>query len=229
MSEAGVRVKLCGTTSAEDARIAERFGADYVGVVVEEPASPRSRSLAQAAAIGRAVAVPLALLVRGGEATWVADAVRATGARAVQLLGDESPEYVAGLCDMVGVAEVWKALYRPPRGVLGAPAPDEVLRQMTEYVRAGTAKFVLDTAAAVQGRRRLGGTGLPHDWAVAQQIVARAPAPTWLAGGISPENVVEACRAVRPYGVDLCSGVECRRGKRDPAKTATLFAALRAL
>jgi phosphoribosylanthranilate isomerase len=75
-------------------------------------------------------------------------------------------------------------------------------------------------------RRELGGTGRVHDWSVSRLIVERSPKPVFLAGGLTPENAAEAVRAVRPFGVDVCSGVRTR-GALDADKLMRFFAAIR--
>jgi len=228
------KVKLCGTTSVEDGLLAEQYGADYVGMVLEVPYSERSVSVAVARSIVAALTVPSVVLTHNREPEWVTDAVRSTGAFAVQLLGDESPEDVAELRRRLNVAdlsrvEIWKSLFLPASDEsFSPPSMEGVLRQMEAFARAGADKLLLDTVAVVEGRFRRGGTGKTSDWKLARELVRASPLPTFLSGGISPENVVEAVREVRPFGVDLCSGVEARRGKRDATRTAALFANLRA-
>lgn len=219
-----VKVKLCGTTSVADGLLAERYGADYVGVVVEVPYSERSVGVDEARTIVAALRTPVVILTSHRPLEWVAETVSTTGAFAVQLLGDESPEEVASLRRRIG-AEVWKSLFLD---VDAPPVDVETLRRrMRDFAAAGANKLLLDAVAVVEGRRRFGGTGRTINWELARELVATAPLPTFLSGGITPENVADAVRRVRPFGVDLCSGVESRRGRRDERRTALLFDRLR--
>lgn len=229
------RVKICGTTSVDDALLAERYGADYVGVVLDVPYSERSVSVAEARSMVAALTTPAVILTYNRAPKWVADAVCETGASAAQLLGDESPDDVTELRRRLAEAgsepvEVWKSLFLPPFGD-SVPTPDVagILARMRRFADAGAVKLLLDTTAVVDGRHRFGGTGKTSDWTVARELVQASPLPTFLSGGISPENVAEAVTRVRPYGIDLCSGVESTRGRRDEGRTAALFANLRAL
>ena len=67
--------------------------------------------------------------------------------------------------------------------------------------------LLLDSGNQALSVKELGGTGRTHDWSISAEIVRRVDKPVWLAGGLRPDNVAEAIRAVRPFGVDLCSGV----------------------
>ena len=75
--------------------------------------------------------------------------------------------------------------------------------------------------------KELGGTGRVHDWALSRRIVAEAPCPVFLAGGLNPDNVAEAIRQVGPYGVDLCTGVRTE-GALDAAKLGAFMGAVAA-
>jgi len=224
-----MKVKLCGTTSVEDALIAQDAGADYVGVVIDVPYSERSRTVDEARAILAAITVPGVILTYRLPVESAADAAERTGAHAVQLLGSESPDEVSRLAARLARhAEVWVSLFLPPAGLEGSrSSADEVVASMESYADAGADALLLDTAAVVDGRHRFGGTGIVSDWHTARDLIARSPLPIFLSGGIRPENVGEAVTRVQPHGIDLCSGVEAARSRRDPARTAALFRALR--
>lgn len=224
MSAQGYLVKVCGVTNVSDARLAEEAGADFVGALVDVASSPRSLALEQAMAVFDSAKAKRVLLVFEPPQGRLVELVGALRPSAVQLLGNEPPSEVARL--LQAGAPVWKSLHMPPRGSPGADA-ERLLRDMEQYAKAGASTFVLDTKATVRGVMQYGGTGLPHDWAVAADIVKRAPLPVLLAGGIDPENVAQALEEVRPAGVDLSSGVEARVGKKDPDKVRRLVRAVR--
>jgi phosphoribosylanthranilate isomerase len=180
-----VQVKICGVTRVEDARLAVRLGADAIGLNFW----PRSRRFVTpdaARAIVRALppfvtAVGVFVDPTRDEALRAAEV---SGIQVFQLHGDEPPELAASL-----PLPVVKALRVADRSALAALARYEV------------SAFLLDAPSAGYG-----GSGERFDWALAAE--AARSARILLAGGLTPENVAEAVRVVRPYGVDVASGVE---------------------
>ncbi len=208
--ESPLEIKICGLTSLADARLAHEAGADYLGFVLYA-GSPRGlapdafRRLRDRLPAGtRAVAV----LVNAARA--LADELaREGGLYAIQLHGDEAAAEWAGL-----PVPVWRAVrLRPGAGAGLDPDP------------AGwpAARYVLDAAAP----GRYGGTGLTVDWTRAAYAARRWPIT--LAGGLTPANVAEAVRTVRPAGVDTAGGVEAAPGRKDPRKVAAFIRAARAV
>lgn len=198
-----VRVKVCGITNYEDAARALDLGADALGFNFHEP-SPRHVAPEAARDIIRRLP-PLALMA--GVFVNVADPRRVeamahtAGIQVLQLHGDETAEYCALLSDW----PVIKAVR------MGAGPVDTDLQNFP--ARA----FLLDA----QDDRRFGGTGRAIDWQWARQ--AAAGARIILAGGLHPGNVGEAIRTVRPYAVDVCSGVESAPGRKDAARLAAFM------
>jgi len=142
------------------------------------------------------------------------------------LLGLEPPSLVKTLKGTVD-CELWKSIHFPPEG---SPQVNikEVLGQVDLFVEAGIDAILIDTVVASSEQTlRYGGTGKVNDWATAKRLVEEISVPTFLAGGINPENVQRAIEEVRPYGIDLCSGVEATHGKRDPEKLRWLMLAVR--
>ncbi|HYA97468.1 MAG TPA: phosphoribosylanthranilate isomerase [Methylomirabilota bacterium] len=200
-----VRVKICGVTSWADARAACDAGADALGFNFYEK-SPRRVAPAEAWSIIRrlpAFVAPVGVFVN-----WAPRAVvtlaRALRLAAAQLHGDESPRDVAACAREVFVIKAFRT------GPRFRPA------EMSRYGAASA--FLLDAAKAGQ----FGGTGARADWTVAQR--AARTRLIILSGGLSPENVAEAVRIVRPYAVDVASGVESRPGKKDPRKLRAFLA-----
>ncbi len=192
-----IRVKVCGITNLEDALVAALAGADALGFNFW-PRSPRYIAPRAAADIITQLPplVTSVAVVVDEPPAQVARLARKSGVRAVQLHGEESPQDVAALA-ADGFA-VLKAVrvgrdFRP--------------QQLRSYV--GVDAFLLDTE--VKGRR--GGTGESFDWKKAQ--AANRYGRVLLAGGLTVENVGEAVAQARPYGVDVCSGVERRPGNKD--------------
>jgi indole-3-glycerol phosphate synthase/phosphoribosylanthranilate isomerase len=200
------RVKVCGVTNAEDASLAARSGANWVGMVMV-PNTPRAVTLALAEAVADAAeGAGRVAVFRNEKMMAVADAARALGLGAVQLHGSEDAGYIRGLRSLLpdGV-EIWAT------GAVGDSVPEP---------RLGADRTLFDTS--VGGRS--GGTGIAFDWA---RISGRGElGDALLAGGLRPENAAEAAR-VGAYGLDVCSGVEAAPGRKDPARVGAFFAALR--
>ncbi|MBX3663323.1 MAG: phosphoribosylanthranilate isomerase [Burkholderiales bacterium] len=191
------RIKICGITRAEDALAAARLGADALGFVFY-PGSPRAVTPAQARDIIRGLppfVVPVGLFVNADAAT-----VRATlHAAPVQLLqfhGDETPGY----CAEFGLPFLRALRVKPGTDLL-------------QYARDFHAAKGLLLDAWVEGVH--GGTGATFDWSL---IPPDLPMPVILSGGLNPDNVEQAVRRLRPWAVDVSSGVESAKGIKDAAK-----------
>lgn len=201
-----VRVKICGVTRVEDALLACELGADAIGVVMT-PTSPRCVSIAQARAVRDAlpVFVSLVVLSHGLPAERVREIIAETRPDYVQFHGLED----AAFCESFGVP------YLKAIGMAGGP---DVRAVALEHKQA--AAFVLDGHPPGQQ----GGQGKTFDWSRVPHDLRR---PIMLAGGLHAGNVGEAIRVVRPWGVDLASGVESAPGIKDPARMRAFFAAAR--
>jgi phosphoribosylanthranilate isomerase len=194
-----VRLKICGITNWSDAKLAVDAGADMLGFNFYGP-SPRFVPVREAQRIIRKLPreVQAIGVFVNDSAGDVADIARVTGLHALQLHGDEAPEQVAGLARLWPVIKAFRV-----REGFSVPA----LR------RYGAAcAYLLDGFS----RAARGGTGKTFDWSVARQAMRYGRVV--LAGGLTAENIREALGAVRPYAVDVCSGVERSPGKKDAGK-----------
>jgi phosphoribosylanthranilate isomerase len=195
------QVKICGITNADDVRAACDAGADAIGLNFY-PRSLRALSVERAAKLR--AAIPLGVQVFGvfvnADAGEVTNIFRDVRLDALQLHGDESPATVAQLARM---APVFKAL---------RVGPDFSAATLEKY--PDVSGFLFDTASTEAGQ--YGGTGRLADWGVAQQ--AARSHRVILAGGLNAENVAAAILQVRPYGVDVASGVEASPGAKDHAQ-----------
>jgi len=201
-----VRVKICGITRLEDALAAARLGADALGFNFW-PGSKRFITPAAARAIVRALppfVTPVGVFVDAGRDELLS-AAAVSGVQVLQLHGDEPPELARSL-----PMPILKAIR------VAGPAS---LEAMDRWPSA--AGFLLDAPAPGYG-----GSGQTFDWAVAADAARRAT--VLLAGGLTPANVAEAIRAVRPFAVDVASGVEASPGVKDAALVAAFLAAARA-
>jgi phosphoribosylanthranilate isomerase len=203
-----VKVKICGITNWVDARRAVAEGAELLGFNFYA-GSPRYVEPAKAKRIVSRLPKRISVVgvfVNESEQTML-EIARAVGLDVLQLHGDETPAMVARLKRLFPVI---KAIRVKQSLAVG---------QLQTY-RAATA-LLLDGFDA----RRRGGTGKTFDWEIARR--AKKYGRVFLAGGLTPENVGEAIRAARPYAVDVCSGVEARPGKKDPARVKNLMRAVR--
>jgi len=202
-----VRIKICGITNAEDARLAADLGADALGFIFH-PASPRRVEPEAAREIIRQLP-PLVLSVGvfvDEEAALVGELAARVGLDWVQLHGRESPGY----CRSLG-RRVLKGFR------IEAASSLEALAKYRGAVQA----FLLDTYKAGEP----GGTGETFDWQLARR--AQDLGAIVLAGGLTPANVAQAIEVARPQAVDVASGVEAAPGKKDPEKLRAFFEKVR--
>ncbi len=213
-----VKVKICGLTRVEDALFALQAGADYLGFILYPP-SPRAVSPDVTATLVREIrqtlkataqATPHPLLVGvfvNREAREMADLLDYCGLDLAQLSGDEREDpIIAPTSPIFGRA--YKAL-RPT----ALTAADELVHRYTNNPTHSSLfcpRVLLDTPHGTL----YGGTGETGDWRLAASVAARTPG-LMLAGGLTPDNVAEAIRAVRPFAVDVAGGVESEPGIKD--------------
>jgi phosphoribosylanthranilate isomerase len=219
-----VRVKICGITRVEDALAAADSGADFIGVIVEIDGSPRSISPAAAKRIIEESRAPVVLLLEKSPAD-IEKITECLQPYAIQLIGAAAPGVVEKLASRIS-ARIWKTVQVPQRGAQGMSA-NELREIMRQYRAAGVDVIVLDTLIKLPDKTLKGGTGQVCDWDTAQQLASEGLGPLFLAGGITPANAREAITRVRPYGIDLSSGVEEAPGKKDPRKIAELMRIVR--
>lgn len=201
-----VLVKICGMTTVADAQLAARVGADYQGVVVEFAPSPRSVSLATAQEIAASTHLPaVAVTVNQTlcELLSLTDALQPT---VLQLHGDESVQLVRDLKrhDLT----VWVAC---------SGTAEETKRRALAVSDAGADAVLIDARITSPDGIIYGGTGHKADWNCARELVEQN-LRVILAGGLTPENVAEAIEFVRPWMVDVISGVEAQKGVKDGDK-----------
>lgn len=222
------RAKICGTTNAADARLAAAAGADFFGAVVEVDFSPRSLSIEKAQPLFARPPLPGVALVFEMPAERIRHLIDVLAPFAVQFLGHPRPDLLQKIKQDFPDTQCWQSIHLPAAGDGGLP--DGLAAAVNRCIDAGADALLLDTASSGGGRTRFGGTGRTFDWRLAGDVIRLVPddLPVWLAGGISPDNVSAALEAVNPYGIDLCSGVEARPGKKDPDKINRLMDAIRA-
>ena len=201
------RVKICGITNVADALAAAEAGADMIGLMFYE-GSPRHVTVAQAVEISRALppfVLRVGVFVNPAEA-FVARALGDCDLSLLQFHGDEESDF----CTQFGLMSVKALRVRDA----------ESLQTLAKF---NTDAFLLDAYS----QSGLGGTGEKFNWdlAVAAQKFGK---PIFLAGGLTPANVGAAVKQVRPFAVDVSSGVETAPGKKDAAKVREFIQAVRA-
>jgi phosphoribosylanthranilate isomerase len=212
------RLKVCCIASAEEARLARAAGATTLGLVSAMPSGPGVISDDQIAAIAAQVPAGIAtfLLTAHTSAPAIAAQHARCGTTALQLV------------DHVPHAELRQLRRLLPAGI----ALVQVIHVLDEGAVAearDAAPFVdmllLDSGNPRLAVKELGGTGRTHDWALSARIRAAVPVPVWLAGGLHAGNAAAAIAAVRPHGLDVCSGVR-EAGALSAPRLAAFAAAL---
>ena len=200
------KVKICGLTSVADGLAAAEAGADMIGLMFYDK-SPRHISLATAVEISRALppfVLRVGVFVNPDEA-FVARAMGECGLNLLQFHGDETPDF----CTQFGLMSLKAFRIRDAES-------------LKELPRFQTDAYLLD-AFSPEAR---GGTGGKFNWDLAVEA-QKFGKPIFLAGGLTPENVADAVRRVKPFAVDVSSGVESAPGKKDTAKVRTFVQAVR--
>jgi phosphoribosylanthranilate isomerase len=202
-------VKICGITNLEDALLSVAAGADALGFNFYRPSPRYIEPLAAREIIDRLPGNVLTVGVFVNEPTpeTVERIASDAGVTAVQLHGDESPDYCRALRGRYVIK------------VLAARADFEPERVLEYEVQA----IMLDTFDP----QMRGGTGRVTDWSVARKTRSLV-SKLFLAGGLAPENVRDAIAAVDPYGVDACSKLELKPGKKAPERVEAFVTAARA-
>jgi phosphoribosylanthranilate isomerase len=210
-----VRVQIAGVSTLEEALECERAGVDALGFTVRLPTGVHD-GLTEAKARSIIAALPpfvsSVAITYAGNAREAVELCRFLGAGALQLHGEfptqELPLIRAGLPHI----KLIRAVH-----VTGRDAVAKA-RSLERHVDA----IILDTYDPESGRG--GATGKTHDWSVSRQIVERSRVPIILAGGLTPENVEEAVRVVRPWAVDVHTGIENADGSRSFEKIRAFVA-----
>ena len=201
-----VRVKVCCNTHPDDIALCVAEGADAVGVVVEYPTPvPWSLSRGRAAELIRAVPPFVSsVAVVGGDPDTILRLAEATAPDVLQLHGDEAQADVAAVRE--GLTGTGIRLVKALRVRRSATVDDTAgwVRTAQSFVEAGADAILLDAHAP----DRPGGTGRTFDWSIARAVGRECSRPVILAGGLTPENVADAVRIARPYGLDVVSSVE---------------------
>lgn len=210
--------KVCCIQSEAELVLARDAGAVFAGLVGAMPSGPGpipDEAIARLAAAAPQGITPVLLTSRTA-APDIADHVRVTGVGAVQIVQHVPAAVRAELRRALPGVRILQVVH-----VEGPASLDEAM-EATE----GADYLLLDSGRPGAAVAELGGTGRVHDWSVSARIVERSTVPVLLAGGLRPDNVAEAVAAVRPFGVDVCSGLRDADGGLVPQRLKAFSRAL---
>jgi phosphoribosylanthranilate isomerase len=211
-------IKVCCMASVDEAEIAMRAGASAIGLVSAMPSGAGVIDDATIAEIAAAMPRRLQtfLLTSRTDAEAIARQLFAAGANTVQVVDRVPAGTLERLRDLAPRVKIVQVVH-----VLGPESVGEA-ENLAHLVDA----ILLDSGNPSLAIKELGGTGRTHDWSVSRSIVASVPVPVYLAGGLRAENVGAAIQAVRPAGVDVCTGVRTD-GRLDVEKLEAFVSAVR--
>jgi len=201
-------IKICGITNLDDAHAAVAAGADILGFNFYKP-SPRYIAPESAREIINTLPdsiLTVGVFVNEGSPDAVRSIANQSGVKAVQLHGDESPDYCRMLNSVIKTFSV---------------SGNFDIKQLESYE---VDAIMLDT----KDNRLRGGTGRVFDWSIAQQVSQLIP-KLYLAGGLSPENITEAIEMVQPYAVDACSSLEDKPGIKNHERMRVFVSKVRSV
>ncbi|NWF59394.1 MAG: phosphoribosylanthranilate isomerase [Fischerella sp.] len=203
-----MRVKICGITQPQQGKAIADFGATALGFICVST-SPRYVTANQIRAVVEQLENQIDSIgvFANTSITGISQTVADAGLTGVQLHGDESPEFCRQLREHLPKVEIIKALR---------------IRAAADLDKATVYSLSVDTLLLdAYHPQQLGGTGKTLDWKMLQQF--QPSCPWFLAGGLTPDNILEALSQVSPSGIDLSSGVESAPGDKDLNKVAKLF------
>ena len=211
-----IKIKICCISSQREAELAKRYGAHAIGLVSRMPTGEgviSDQQIQELAALNPEV--KRFLLTCNRDPWEIRRQVLAAGTDTVQLVDEMACADLERLgLELPGTSLVQVVHVTGPSAIDAATA-------VAPYVDA----ILLDSGTPHGPIRTLGGTGNVHDWGISAEIVRQTDCPVYLAGGLSPDNVAEAIRRVRPYGVDVCSRLR-PHGHLDEKLLARFFEAV---
>ena len=204
-----MRIKVCCIQSVEEAQLAIQHGAHALGLVAEMPTGTGVIGDEEIRRIADSIPPTYSsvLLTSRTNPDAIVEHQRATGANTLQLVGAINPRDVRKIRGALPGISLVKVIH---------VQDSNSVELAVGYLDVADA-LLLDTKIKTREGEALGGTGMTHDWSISRRIVEASTRPVFLAGGLSPENVAAAIRAVRPFGVDVCSSLR-PNGTLDPIR-----------
>jgi len=209
-----IRVKICCISSIEEAKLAIKYGASAIGLVSEMPSGPGPipEELIEEIAATIPPCISSFLLTSKQDVDSIIKQQRKTKVNTIQIVD----RLIEGTCYDLKKALPGISIVQVIH-VTGEESVEEAIE-----VSGSVNAILLDSGNQSLKIKELGGTGRVHDWEISRRIVDKVKAPVFLAGGLKPDNVLEAVDKVRPFGIDICSGVRTN-GKLDEHKLGALF------
>jgi phosphoribosylanthranilate isomerase len=211
------RVKICCIASVEEARLGVAAGADALGLVAEMPSGPGPIADELAAEIAATIPPPVTpfLLTSRQDGAAIAGHALAVGVQAVQIVRHVERREHDAIRRADPRLKIIQVVHVEDEGAI------DIARGYAETADA----LLLDSGSPQAEPPILGGAGRAHDWSVSRRIVHAVRRPVFLAGGLNPDNVAEAIRQVRPFGVDVCSSLR-RQGPLEPERLTAFMQAV---
>lgn len=203
-----VSIKICCIQTEGEALLAARAGADMIGLVGAMPSGPGPIPDSEIASISDRMRERISTVLLTSETTpeGIVAHIARCNPDAVQLVDRVPAQVFAAIRAAFPALRIFQVIH------MQTTADIETALDAARRADA----LLLDSGQPDAALRQLGGTGRVHDWALSAKVAARACCPVWLAGGLTPDNVAEAVRTVRPHGVDVCSRVRVD-GQLQPA------------
>ena len=204
-----IRIKICCISSVEEARLAIDYGADALGLVGKMPSGSGPISDEQIAAIAKMIHPPVAsfLLTSEQSAKGIIEHLKKVHTNTVQIVDELTKGTYHEIRTALPHLRIVQVIH-----VRNEESIEEALR-LQDHVDA----FLLDSGDPKAAIKTLGGTGNTHDWNISKELVRSVKIPVFLAGGLNAGNVSNAIELVKPFGVDVCSGVRTN-GELDEEK-----------
>lgn len=214
------KIKICCISSPEEARLAIRYGADALGLVGKMPSGPGPITDELINSIAKTIHPPIAsfLLTSEQSATDIIAHVNRVHTNTVQIVDELVEGTYQEIRNALPHLRIVQVIH-----VTGEESIGQALR-----VHQQVDAILLDSGNPKATIKTLGGTGNTHDWSVSHELVKEVSVPVFLAGGLHAGNVQEAIDRVKPFGVDVCSGVRSN-GKLDLQKLSTFINAVKAI
>ena len=214
------KIKICCISSPEEARLAIRYGADALGLVGKMPSGPGPIEDELINSIARTIHPPIAsfLLTSEQSAADIIAHVNRVHTNTVQIVDELVEGTYQEIRNALPHLRIVQVIH-----VTGEESIGQALR-----VHQQVDAILLDSGNPKAAIKTLGGTGNTHDWSVSHELVKQVSVPVFLAGGLHAGNVQEAIDRVKPFGVDVCSGVRSN-GKLDLQKLSTFINAVKAI
>lgn len=192
-------VKICCISSVDEAKMAIDAGASALGLVGPMPSGPGVISNESISEIVNSISAPVETFLLTSETTVdsIYQHYQKVNTTTIQLVDEIEKDGHIRLRELLPNVKIVQVIH-----VIGESSIDEALG-FTKHVDA----LLLDSGNPNLAVKELGGTGKTHNWEISKKIVEGSEVPVWLAGGLKPSNVQNAIEQVKPYGLDLCSGV----------------------